>query len=316
MYKLKTIPEDFIVEEITKAKPEDTGQYALYKLTKRDLTTIDATKKISQHYKTPIKYINFAGTKDKIAITTQYITISKGAKKDYKTKNLILNYLGQTNNRLNLGELLGNKFTITVRNIEQPPKLAKQIPNYFDDQRFGNNKNNHIIGKHLVKKDFRSACELIEQTQHHLIDKPADYVGALRTLPKQNLKMYVHAYQSYLFNETVKKLITKHKTAKYALGELYFPTTKIDNQTIELIGFESENKLLEDEGITPRDFIFAQLPQLTSPGTTRELLITIKDLTIGQLQPDEFSKNKKCTVKFTLNKGSYATIVIKALMLQ
>ena len=43
-------------------------------------------------------------------------------------------------------------------------------------------------------------------------------------------------------------------------------------------------------------------------GNQRNLIADVKKLSIGKLE------NKKVTVKFELNKGSYATIVLKKLL--
>ena len=143
---LKSKPEDFIVEEINDLHLHESGSYSYYKLKKTNLETNSALQKIADLWKINPKYINIAGNKDKVAITTQFLSISKGPEKDLKTENLELTFLGKKNDRLNLGTLDGNKFTITVRKIsaEERINLLKNTQradflfvNYYDDQRFG-----------------------------------------------------------------------------------------------------------------------------------------------------------------------------------
>jgi tRNA(Glu) U13 pseudouridine synthase TruD len=54
---------------------------------------------------------------------------------------------------------------------------------------------------------------------------------------------------------------------------------------------------------------------MSSEGETRDMFTEIKNLKINNLEDDELNENKKkCIVEFTLNKGSYATIAVKAMM--
>ena len=157
--QLKSSPEDFIVEEINLMKFTPEGKFSYYLLKKRDLETGAAVQQIADRWKINQKYINIAGNKDKIAVTTQYISISQGPEQDMKSDNLELKFLGKGSFSLQLGYLEGNKFTIVVRQISSTEmkhflQHTKSIPpfiNYYDDQRFGINKNNHLIGKYLVK---------------------------------------------------------------------------------------------------------------------------------------------------------------------
>ncbi len=327
--KLKSKPEDFIVEEISTLKFSDTGKYSYYVLKKINLETQACVQKISDIFKINPKYINFAGTKDKVAVTTQHISISNGPEKNIMKENLELKFLEKGNERLNLGMLSGNTFTIIVREITDQEKKQfnpeKMFINYYDDQRFGNRKNTHIIGKYIVEKDFKSAA-LEAQSEHYpyslvkeyLSQYPTDYVGALRKLPKKLLLMFVHAYQSYLWNETVKEYLMqfKHKNIYYSLGELFVPTEKIENTEIPLISFDIEttdeiqkilDTLMKKEGIKERDFIIKQIPELVVAGGKRDLLIDCKDLSFAWIDDTTLK------LSFILGKGSYATLVVKEL---
>ncbi len=220
MYQIKQIQEDFIVKEISKLKFDNKGKYSYYLLKKKNYTTIDAIDIIKKKINIKKKYINFAGTKDKKAITEQHISIQNGPKTDLKLKDIELKFLGKGNERLNLGDLKGNEFMITVRNLDNKEidglkkkykNIIKKIPNYFDEQRFGINKNNHIIGKYIIKKEFNKACELIPEVKDYLNKKPNDFIGALRSLNKKILRIYIHSYQSYLFNKTVDEYLKLKK---------------------------------------------------------------------------------------------------------
>jgi len=294
MYHIKQIPEDFIVKEIMDLKLEP-GRYSYYLLKKKNYNTIDAIRVIAKNFRINRKFINFAGTKDRNAITEQYISISRGPKKDLHLKDIDVKFLGTGCERLNLGTREGNEFTIVIRNIKTKPKPIKEILNLFDAQRFGSKQNNHIIGKAIVKKEFAEAVKLIddEQLSEHLNKHPNDYIGALKKLPKQILRLYVHAYQSYLWNQMAKDSI---------------------EHSIPLIGFETTEdvEILQNEGISKIDFLIRQIPEISSEGAYRNRTTKVNNLKVSELEPDELNSGmNKVTVSFSLQKGSYATQVIK-----
>jgi tRNA pseudouridine13 synthase len=218
--------------------------------------------------------------------------------------------VGYTDEPLSLGSLKGNRFSITVRNISALPKGRSLVPNFFDEQRFSTN--NDLIGNALVKGDFKEACALIddERLNAFLKQQPNNYVSALRMLPKKLLTLYVHAYQSRLFNKVLEKEIEQKSI------------DAIKNVSLPIIGFGSEDTVLYDdllakEGISTRDFIIRELPDVSSEGGERAAFILLSDLSIGVLEDDEFNKGmKKTLVSFSLPKGAYATNVIKWLFSQ
>jgi len=74
------------------------------------------------------------------------------------------------------------------------------------------------------------------------------------------------------------------------------------------------NKIMKKENVSFNDFIIRSIPELTSEGNERDLFINIKDFEIGKTESDELNKGKKkVIIKFTLEKGSYATNVVKFL---
>ena len=339
MYKIKQIPEDFIVEEVSNIEISSKGRCAYALLTKKDYTTEKAVTTIAKALRIPRKNINYAGTKDKKAVTRQFISLKDVSKERIESldlKNISLGFIGQGNERLNLGCLEGNKFKIIIRNLTNERfNLIKQVPNYFDEQRFS--QSNQEIGKLILKKNFKEAISKIlevdeensSKINRHLSNNKNDFVGALFLLPRNTVKIYIHAYQSYLFNETLKRFVLKnyqdYKTVKYSLGEFVFPKQGLNDKKVEIVGFGTKlgqdetdeiiRSLMEEEGITQRDFVIPQLRNLSAEGTERDLISEIKNLKISKLSSDELNAGKKkLTLKFGLSKGSYATIVVKALL--
>jgi len=305
MYKIKQEVEDFIVKEITNIKPKKEGRYAYFILKKKDYTTEKAIQTIANYFRIPRKRFGYAGNKDKKAITEQYCSVLSKIK-DIKLKDIEVKVIGFGSEPISLGDLKENYFEIIVRNINKKPKQIKEIPNYFDEQRFGKNKNNHLIGKEIIKKDFKKAVKILDSEF-----KGTDYVGFLRQIPKKILMIYIHSYQSYLWN----LIVDKYLQCKYK-----------KNAKIPLIGFGTEIKdkrikkiaenLMEKENISYRDFIIRQIPELSSEGNERIMFVKIKNLKISKPEKDELNKGKKkVKVSFSLPKGAYATNVVKELFL-
>ncbi len=336
MYKIKQIAEDFIVKEITSTELKDSGSYTYFILKKKNYTTERAVSAIAHYLKKDRKNIGYAGAKDKNAITEQFISIRGQIKKEnINLKDIELIYKGKGDERISLGDLKGNEFIITVRNINKKEiKLTStQIPNYFDEQRFS--KNNAKIGRLILKKDFKEAVSLIlsrenpgdieKEVQDYISGLPNDFIGAIKKVPKKIRMMYVHAFQSLIFNKTIAELImseTKdYKKINYSQGIFVFPDKDLNNIKIPIVGFGTEFKdnklrdissaLLKKEGITLRDFIVRAMPELASEGDERDMLVKAEKLSM-KTEDDELNKDKKkCIISFTLPKGSYATIVIK-----
>ncbi len=325
-YQVKAMPDDFIVRE--NASPElGSGRYACYRLSKRGWTTGSAIGMVSRAFGKRSKFINFAGNKDKQAVTEQFITILHGPKRGLELDqgNVRLDYLGQTRERMNLGSAQGNEFEITVRNLGPGEKSAipPAFPNYFDEQRFGMNKNNHITGRHIIRREFEQACALIPETREWLEKSPRDYVGALRSLPKRVLRIYPHAYQSWLWNTAASEEISRHnhREVSWTLGNLAFPEEGLDNREIPVPGYESPRDnggimqgMLENDGIERKDFRLPQFPEFDLKGGERDLLMEPEGLDITKPEDDELNPGKhNVLVRFSLGKGSYATMVIRAI---
>ncbi len=317
MSLIKHLPEDFIVEEMSILPELKPGPYHYLYLKKRTFTTLKACQVIADAFYLPVSAISFAGNKDKMAVTKQLISIKtpKNITKlveRFKIGDITLEYLGSGTVPVALGELNGNRFTIIVRKITHAPQPRERFVNYFGEQRFS--KNNTVIGKHLLKKEFAHALALITKSEN---DSPnvANPVAQLKKIPKSLLKMYVHAYQSLFFNRAVEEFLKNKKRED------------MQNQPIPLIGFGYEpsgteidailQKILADECITPRDFIIRAFPEISSEGGERQLFAEIHDLQVGRLEDDDIHPSfKKCTLTFWLDKGCYATGAVKQLFIQ
>ena len=144
--KLKRLPEDFQVDELSQVTPT-SGEFALYRLTKQSIGTPEVINAVVERWKIPRRRISYGGLKDKHALTTQFVTVSHGPKKPLSQNSFELQYLGQVDRPFTAADIDGNRFTIVLRNmtaeaVELAQSAAEDVrrdglPNYFDDQRFG-----------------------------------------------------------------------------------------------------------------------------------------------------------------------------------
>jgi len=223
-------------------------------------------------------------------------------------------------------------------------KIKKNgIVNFFGYQRFGVNRAiTHIVGKYIIKNDLKNAVwtylthvskkedkrktdarkrlkESFDIDQalkdfsgikpeivllNHLKKYPNDYAGALRKLPIGMRKMFIHAYQSFLWNDIAKKIKLR------------------GNVKIPMIGYETDiekypkikniiKDVLVSENIQLEDFKIKSMPELSCKGDERDFIVFPKGLKY-KFEKDDMNKNRlKVKIEFELPKGSYATEVIR-----
>jgi tRNA pseudouridine13 synthase len=298
--QIKTLPEDFVVREVA-ALPLGKGSYDYYLLEKRGLGTLEVVQQIADSLHIRLQDVGFAGNKDTRAVTFQYISLRGVPRKQVESLSLShirLTYQGSGSERITLGDLEGNAFTLVVRDLDEQKSLSiSNIKNYFDDQRFGVEQKNIPVGKALVQGRFKDACDLLKLSYNG-----KNYVEALRKVQKKLLRFYVASYQSYLWNTVANNLNAV--------------------ATVPLVGFLTEltgeigalyKNLLEHEGIRQTDFLFKPLPGLMVEGDERPLYVVVKNFSYAYADDDLHPKKFKCILRFELQKGAYATMVVKQL---
>jgi len=133
---------------------------------------------ISKWLKCHHKVIGYAGTKDRRAITTQRFSAQRIRPERLVSLNKIANpigiYIGDfkySSTPIRLGDLKGNKFTITLREVETEIKNLEELMkslkengfiNYYGMQRFGTSLvSTHTVGALLLNGQWKAACESI-----------------------------------------------------------------------------------------------------------------------------------------------------------
>ena len=302
MVVLKHIPEDFRVVEESTAQPGKTGNFLYFKLTKRDFTTHEALKRIANDLRVPINTVSSAGNKDRRAITEQVCSV-KGISEERLQKvsidDITIDFLGYGKEPVHMGGLKGNRFVIVLRNIDKLPEKKTKFLNLFGEQRFSTN--NVEIGRAIMKGDFEKAALILSKDYSKMqkfIDE-RNWVTALNAVPRKQLLLFVHAFQSHLWNKAAQK------TDKDILPIVGFGTTQLDDIT---------KSVLQEENVKPHDFVIRQIPSISAEGAERAVWAEAEDFTLSELEPDELHEGKsKCTLGFFLQKGCYATEFVRQL---
>lgn len=260
----------------------------------------------------------------------------------------------------------------TVSDISSFIPEIKNIANFYGLQRFGSERMvTHLVGKEIVKRNFQKAAELlltytteydstmsieirnksrdpknysqiirelpkrmdIEYQVMSALEKGKGPIAALRSIPINIRRLFVQAYQAYIFNRCLSiAVLNGENVVKSKEGDLCFeienssvfgrirkynPSTDLISQTvpaIRLIGYTFQpgkgrfdkitEEIMSTEGITPREFYIKEMQELSAQGGFRQAPLWSKD----------FRFRGSLTVSFKLPKGSYATTLLRELM--
>ena len=174
----------------------------------------------------------------------------------------------------------------------------------------------------MINGDFKRALELVlesnseqnERIEEHLQKQKNDFIGALKTIPFRMLKLYVHSYQSFLFNRALEENISVNAVGNKVYYDEKIPIVGFSTELRELKNNKTKKiieKLMEEEKIRERNFIIRAIPDLSSEGSERNAFINISDFKIIRAGKDELNESKeKVVVSFYLPKGCYATVLM------
>lgn len=143
----KVRPEDFLVEEIVELPLRPGGPYVLYRVRKRERTTLEVQAELAARLGVPQRAVVFPALKDREAIAIQTAAVRGRGPARLRGRGFEAVRIGEADRPLRPQDLRGNRFVVRLRElddleIERLPAAVTALathgfPNYFDDQRFG-----------------------------------------------------------------------------------------------------------------------------------------------------------------------------------
>jgi len=272
-----------------------------------------------------------------------------------------------------------NTKNIQANNITKFSSEIDFMGNYYGLQRFGSERLvTHLVGEAILKRQFSRAVEIlltyttkydsrfsieIREKLRDLRNNPSvmqeiprgmdiernlareilngkDPITALRSIPITIRRLFVQAFQAFLFNKTLSKAIENDfSLTKPENNDLCFEANKnslefgkirkfetqknigkdiINLPIIRLPGYSFQpgnnrfDKILKEfmtlENMTAKDFFIKEMQELSESGGFRQASFYCKDFayTIDDVE--------SLTVEFSAPKGSYATILLRELI--
>lgn len=248
---------------------------------------------------------------------------------------------------------------------------AGGFPNYFDDQRFGSyDPERGFIAEQILRGRWEEAlsialtsaypgekreakerkrllrvswgdwtqCRALAKTAFEqrcfdlLRERPDQFRQALATARREELEMWASAYQSFLWNEVLRRLVGgagegspaaevpgaagpyRFAPAPPALRELRIPLPGRGMRFPDPAPGLILEEVLRERRLRPAQLEAELLPGLQLKASPREAWVVPQSLHAEGPQADErYAGHEKLTLRFTLPRGSYATMLIKAL---
>lgn len=316
--QIRLQPEDFIVEEILGFEPTGEGEHVFLLIQKRGENTDFLARQIAKYAGLPKMAVSYAGMKDRHAVTTQWFGVHIPGKREVDWSGLesdsvkVLQAI-RHNRKLKTGALKGNRFIITVRDLQGERSLVEEklkqikaegVPNYFGPQRFGREGNNLVQAEALFK-------------------------GELRLRDRSLEGIYLSAARSEIFNRVLARRVELSNWNQAIDGDVFMFEGSHSIFRAELTG-ETLRRVAE-HNIHPSGPLWGQGEMATSAAALEleqavaaEYPVFYEGLERAKMEPArrplrltvtnlgyEFPDTSSLRLSFSLPAGAYATVVLR-----
>jgi tRNA pseudouridine13 synthase len=323
--RYKVEPEDFVVEEIPLYQLDGSGEHVYLHVEKRAVSTLHLLDDLSEQLRLDPRSIGVAGLKDAQAVSRQWVSVQgvtdeEAARLSGRSWRVL--EARRHGNKLKMGHLAGNRFELVLRDTA-PGDLAKAragleqmtrlgVPNYFGEQRFGKRGANLEKGLQILSEE-------------------GSRIG--RRIPRRVFSLLVSAVQSEVFNRIVVRrlqglgtlwhgdLAWIHRNgAVFVVEDPVREQKRADALEVSPSGpmpgpkmamplgdmRSLEAAVMAELGLTPQSF--ARVPFGLARGDRRPLRVPLWDASA------EEAPGLGLRLRFGLPKGSYATAVLRELL--
>jgi tRNA pseudouridine13 synthase len=314
---LKSVPEDFEVEEIPDGPLSGSGEHLYVWLEKRDLAAHLMLQRLQRVLNVDAREIGTAGMKDARAVTRQHVSLPARVESrlsQIEDANLRVLRTERHDQKLKTGHAQGNSFRVRVRGVPavDVPRAktivdkltVTGVPNYFGAQRFGRDGSTLALGRRLFAGEkaetsgmlTRLALSAVQSSLFNacLAARIADglFTRVLRGDVIADRKLAIVSVAIDAEAEEERSRAGRVTT----LGPMFGPKMREARHEVA----EREAAVLAAAGLTRASF----MPHRNLvPGTRRPYRIWLDAPSFETIE-DGF------TVRFTLPAGAYATVVL------
>ncbi|MCR6590808.1 tRNA pseudouridine(13) synthase TruD [Campylobacter insulaenigrae] len=337
---------DFVVREKPLYDFSGKGEHLILHIQKKDLSTSEALRILSEQTGVRMRDFGYCGLKDKQGLTTQYISMPKKFEdhlKNFQHEKMKILEKFIHDNKLKIGHLKGNSFFIRLKKVSNIDALKiKQafdalqnqgFANYFGYQRFGKFQDNFYQGLEILKgkkiKNKKMQDFLISAFQSELFNKYLNKrIEISRFIEEFNekevRKIYAldkKEYKNLKDQKQFFKLLSGEVLGHYPFGKCFI-CDKLQDELERfvqrdisamglLIGVKAYECQLGSLAQKIEDEIFSDFYdyKIKMQGSRRFLWSYMQDC---KYYYDE--EKAHCILEFFLQKGSYATIVLEEIL--
>ncbi|KAL1435854.1 hypothetical protein MTO96_010627 [Rhipicephalus appendiculatus] len=350
--------------------PSGRPSYTTFVLYKENMDTIEAVNRIATFLGMRPSCLGYAGTKDKRAKTCQRVSCHRLPAKKLldlnRRQGLWVGNITFENAAIKLGDLQGNRFTIVLRDVdgtkadheEAMQSLSENgFLNYYGTQRFGTTSvATHQIGRALLKGCYEEAVDLVLQPrdggalaecrEEWARGGATNYLGALLALPRNVRLLYLHGYQSYVWNRLVSRRVQRFGLTVLPGDLLMTPggseeepriagpedvaSASVQTLVLPLPGHSVRypqnevadwyKEILAEDGLTLNSFSEQKHRDLSMSGCYRHLVAVPREVQWQEGLPEpqscESDDNARRALKleFNLSSSCYATMAVRELL--
>ena len=337
---IKSVAEDFIVEENVSIEMTGEGEHCWIYLKKRHCNTDWIAERLAKYCGVKRMAVSYAGLKDRRAVTSQWLSVqlpglptpdwddfeasfSEDTSEDSQQESVKILQSFRHNRKLQRGALNSNSFSITLRDLndtsnEAFDRLAQRcqtiaeqgVPNYFGLQRFGRNYNN-----------LDQAIKMFSNPRYKLA--------------KSKRGLYLSAARSWMFNCILSERIDRNIWNSRLVGDAFMLDGKSACFKDDENEQESIKQRLAHNEIHPTAVLWGDGDTMVSAAAVELELSVISQCSVyrdGLVAARVQAQRRSCRVvprdvnfvrqeddfmiSFTLPSGCYATVVLDEIFSQ
>lgn len=315
-------PEDFAVEELPLYAPCGEGAHTFVYVEKRLRTTEEVARLLARAANVRPGDVGYAGRKDRFAVARQWLSVpalEPSAALALEAEGVRVLEARRHGHKLRTGQLRGNRFRLRLRGLpeaslaELPARaadaVARGVPNRFGAQRFGAGGRNAaraaaaLAGEGGWPRDRREARFLLSALQAAVFDDVlAHRPLALDRLEDGDVAVVCASGGLFLVEDAARE---QPRCDRFEIS----PTGPIfGTRMAPAAGAPAarERAALARVGVDPARF--RPPPGVRARGARRPLRVRPEELSFAAEAPGEVS------LRFALPAGSYATVLVEALL--